>query len=421
MSERSSEDPMAFSDDEAADETWREQEGRKQHYTNGHYDFDELWEDDDEPIPPRGWLLGNTFCRQFLSMLLADGGTGKTALRIAQYLSCATGRKLTNEHVFVRCRVLIICLEDSKDELRRRLRAARLCYNITADEIQGWLRLWTPKGIRLMDLDEKGRLVSGELQQQLHRQIKRHKIDLVGIDPLIKSHGAPENDNKAMDIIAGVLASTAHEYDCATDIVHHMRKGPGAPGNADAGRGASAIKDAARIVDTLTPMTEEEANLFGVGNQERKSLIRLDNAKVNLAPRATDARWFKIIGIDLGNGNEMYPRGDNIQTIEVWTPPDLFFGLSTDKLNAILDEIDRGMDDGGRYSHAPRARKRAAWKVICAHAPEKTEKQARAIITTWVRNEVFILEAYHDTERGEQVTGLRVNPTKRPGQETTIL
>ena len=42
--------------------------------------------DDDAPIPPRGWLLGNAFCRKFVSSLLADGGVGKTALRIAQYL-----------------------------------------------------------------------------------------------------------------------------------------------------------------------------------------------------------------------------------------------------------------------------------------------------------------------------------------------
>jgi hypothetical protein len=25
----------------------------------------DVWEMDDDPIPPRGWLLGNTFCREF--------------------------------------------------------------------------------------------------------------------------------------------------------------------------------------------------------------------------------------------------------------------------------------------------------------------------------------------------------------------
>jgi hypothetical protein len=93
-----------------------------------------LWNagQDDFVIPPRGWLLANRFCRRFLSALLGDGGTGKTALRYAQYLSLATGKSLTGEHVFQRCRVLIVCLEDDRDEVRRRILAAMLRYGITA-------------------------------------------------------------------------------------------------------------------------------------------------------------------------------------------------------------------------------------------------------------------------------------------------
>ena len=35
--------------------------------------------DDDTIPPPRGWLLGTSFCRGFASSLLGDGGVGKTA------------------------------------------------------------------------------------------------------------------------------------------------------------------------------------------------------------------------------------------------------------------------------------------------------------------------------------------------------
>src|SRR3954454_13984233 len=85
----------------------------------------DIWDggEDDYHIPPRGWLLGTVFCRRFLSSLLADGGVGKTATRIAQLISLAIGRSLTGEHVFLRCRVLIISLEDDRDELRRRVYA----------------------------------------------------------------------------------------------------------------------------------------------------------------------------------------------------------------------------------------------------------------------------------------------------------
>jgi hypothetical protein len=59
--------------------------------------------DDLDLPPPRGWLLGNQFCRGFLSSLVAPGAAGKTALRLAQLLSLAIGRNLTGQHVFMRC------------------------------------------------------------------------------------------------------------------------------------------------------------------------------------------------------------------------------------------------------------------------------------------------------------------------------
>jgi AAA domain len=97
--------------------------------------------DDMELPPPRGWLLGNVFARCFLSCLFADGGTGKTALRYAQYLALATGRPITGEHVFQRSRVLIISLEDGQKELRRRILAARLHHKIERPDVKGWLFL----------------------------------------------------------------------------------------------------------------------------------------------------------------------------------------------------------------------------------------------------------------------------------------
>src|ERR1700733_13698491 len=74
--------------------------------------------------PPREWLLGNQFCRRFLSRVLAPGAPGQTALRTLQSLSLATGRPRTGEHVFKRCRVLLLSMEDDDSELRRRLAAA---------------------------------------------------------------------------------------------------------------------------------------------------------------------------------------------------------------------------------------------------------------------------------------------------------
>src|SRR5437763_8953753 len=87
----------------------------------------------------------------------------------------------------------------------------------------------------------------------------------------------------------------------------HVNKGLPDPGNANRGRGASAFKDAGRLVYTLTPMSDDEAKLFDMGEDERRRLVRMDNAKVNIAPRPVGAKWFKLVGVPLGNRTDLYP------------------------------------------------------------------------------------------------------------------
>jgi hypothetical protein len=373
--------------------------------------------DDKEPPPPRGWLFGNIFARRFISMLVAEGGTGKTALRYAQYVSMALGRSLTGEHVFCQCRVLIVSLEDDADELRRRIRAVCLHYNIDLAKLKGWLFLAAPgAGVgKLMVLDAKGRAAPGTLATTLDAVIVARKIDLVALDPFIKSHAVSENDNNAVDQVAQLLADLAHQHDLAVDLSHHVRKGAAEPGNADRGRGASAAKDAARLVYSLTTMTPDEAKAFEIPEAERRSYVRMDSAKVNIAPPMGKATWFKLVGVQLGNGkgNELYPNGDTVQTVEPWSPPETWGDLSTELLNRILDVIDKGMANGSRYSAARSATERAAWKVVLQHAPTKTEKQAREIVNSWVANGVLVEEGYDDPVQRRRRSGVRV--AARPG------
>lgn len=372
--------------------------------------------DDSEPIPPRGWLLGNVFCRQFVSSLIADGGVGKTALRIAQLLSLATGKPLTGDHVFQRCRVLIVSLEDDRDELRRRVRAAMLHHGIGADDVRGWLFLATPGGQhgKLMEEDHKGRPVRAALADTLEQVIVARKIDVVSLDPFVKSHAIDENSNSAIDAVMQTLTDLAAKHNIAPDVPHHVSKGIGDPGNANRGRGASAMKDAARLVYTLNPMSPEEAQALGIGEAERRRLIRMDSGKVNIAPPMDQARWYRLVGVPLDNATSDYPHGDEVQTVEVWTPPDVWDGLSHDLLNRILTDIGAGMPDGNRYSDAPNVTDRAAWRVVVNHAPGKTEDQARQIIKAWAKNGVIVRHDYQNPVTHKTVKGLRVNDAKRP-------
>lgn len=364
------------------------------------------------PPPPRAWLLGNIFARKFMSSLFGDGGVGKTVLRYAQLLSLAINRSLTGEHVFQRCRVLIISLEDDADELRRRILALLLHYGIERAELSGWLYLWAPgaKGGKVMTLDDRGRPTRGQLAESIEELIIELSIDIVSVDPFVKTHSLEENSNSAIDEVAQVLTDLSAKHNIAVDAPHHTSKGTAEPGNADRGRGASAMKDAARLVYTLTPMNSDEAKLFAVTEEDRRFLVRLDSGKVNIAPPARSTRWFRLVGVKLGNATDLYPNGDDVQAIEPWQPPDIWDGLDQ---NAILTVIDKGLDDGSRYTDAPRATDRAAWRVVVEHT-NNTEQAAREIIKTWVQNGVLVIRNYHNPKTRKEATGLFVNAAKRP-------
>ncbi len=371
---------------------------------------------DDYDIPPRGWLMGATFCRGFLGSLLGGGGVAKTTLRIVQALCLATGRELTGEHVFHRSRVLFLSFEDGRDELRRRVRAAMIHHDIKAAELEGWFFLAAPKGLRLAEIVD-GSPQAGELETVLRETVSKLGIDLVILDPFIKTHAVEENSNSGIDFVCSLLVTLATELNIAVDAPHHIRKGAPTAGDADSGRGAGAFKDAGRLVYTLTKMTADEAQALGVAESERRRLVRLDSAKVNIAPPADDATWFKIIGVELGNASAAYPSGDTVQTVGPWIPPDLWRVLNTFISNDILDKLAAGRPDGGRYSDSATAGpERAAWRLVLAAAPGLTEAQCRKVIATWLKSGVLFKDHYRDPAERKTRTGLFVNATKRPGK-----
>lgn len=395
----------------AADAEWTRQPDRGQDNAPGAWQpiVIDIGEDLDD-IPPRAWLLGNTFCREFVSSILAAGATGKTALRIAQLLALASGRPLTSEHIFVRCRVMLVGLEDGIDELRRRVRAAMRHYGVSHADIRGWFYIVSPP-------PEGGLFVAqgaaGPLQTWLHHEIAEKHLDLICLDPLVKLHDAEENDNGAVERVIAALARTAISHLIAVDVPHHVSKGPADPGNADRGRGASSFKDGGRLVYTLTAMSKDEAERFGIALDDLRRYIRLDPGKINLAPSGA-TRWFELIGVRLNNGTELYPNGDEVQVAVPWQPPDTWAELSIEALNAALTEIDAGLPDGRKYSDAPRAKDTAVWRVLQKHCPHKTVQQCRDIVKTWTKNGVLFTEEYINPISREKQNGLRLDPTQRP-------
>jgi len=175
-----------------------------------------------------------------------------------------------------------------------------------------------------------------------------------------------------------------------------------------------------RLAYTLTPMSPEEAKTFNVPEDQRRQYVRLDRAKINLAPSGGPAKWFKLVGVALGNGTDLYPSGDEVQTVEPWNPPDTWAEMDDALLNRILSEIDAGMPDGTFYSAGPKAQTRAAWSVICKFAPQKSEAQAREMIRVWIKNGLLVERDYDNPATRKPAKGLHVDDAKRPGTTCSL-
>ena len=377
---------------------------------------------DPAAIPPRGWLLGVSFARKFISGVVSEGGAGKTAVRYAQYLAAASGRSITKEHVHVRSRVLIACFEDDLAEVQRRIAAAMLHHGVSPNEIRGWLHYCVPRGLKLLATNPRNDhdAIAGELHTELRRVAHALKIDLVSIDPFVKAHGVSENDNNLIDQVCTMLAGLADDLDVAVDLVSHARKGGTNPNDADRDRGASAKRDAGRLMRNLTTMSPEEAQLYQIEERERHTFARLDDAKVNITPHsASGATWFKLIGVPLGNRTETYPNGDEVQTAERWFPPDAFAALDFKTIDEILNRIEAGPYPGGRYSPSPRAVARSAPAVIQEFLPETPDKLAKHIIATWIKSGVLVIQNYVDPKDRHECPGLFIG--KRPGDTWNML
>lgn len=277
-------------------------------------------------IPPRRWLYGRSYIAGFLSMLVAPGGAGKSALAVGEAVAMASGRELLSGEQPVRpLRVWFHNAEDDVTEMRRRLAATLMHFGLTHADLNDNLFFTSGRELKLQ-LARTGRdgpeIVPGVVDVLVERLVA-DKIDVLILDPLGALHTLPENSNEAANLLLGALREVAHRADVALMILHHAGKAAATDmdaAGAGASRGASAFVDAARDVRQLVRMTDKDAARFGIADTDRRDYLRVENGKANLS-RAEGGRWLRLAGVPLGNGMGLWPRGDTIGVAERWTPP----------------------------------------------------------------------------------------------------
>ncbi len=363
-------------------------------------------------IGPREWLYGTRLIRRFVTVTVAPGGTGKSMYAIGVGMCLATGKSFLRDPVFRQVNSWIMNLEDPMEELDRRVAAMMIRHNITREELEGRLFLHSGRDRRLTvaKLTDYGEITYPD-KDSVIAAAEAANIGHIVVDPFVKSHGLEENSNPHMDAAATAWAEIANATGAAIDLIHHTRKG--AVTDVDAARGGKALTDASRVSQTMAPMTSEEAEKLGIPDAKRWQYVRLDDQKANMAPRATDARWFQLEMVQLHNGTEEYPNGDNVAAIAPWDPPTPFEGLTWPMISQVLARIERGPSPEEMWTLTRRGRANERWAGNAfSGIADKSDGQKQAILSQWHKAGVLEECEYHSPKSRKPAVGVVVVTAK---------
>jgi hypothetical protein len=364
-------------------------------------------------IPPRRFIYGHHYVRQFLSTTVAPGGIGKTSLGIVEGLAMTSGKPLLGLRPKGRLRVWYWNGEDPHEELERRFMATAMHYGLTREHLAGYLFVnsgrWMPIVIAQQTRD--GATIAVPVVEAVTRTILENGIDTVIIDPFVASHRVTENDNNAIELVAKAWAGIADETNSAIDLVHHIRKiGGGAEATVEDGRGASALLAAARSARVLNVMKSEEAERAGV--ERPRSYFRVENGKANLAAPIEKADWFKFVSVKLENarpdGEPDQKEDDDVGVVTAWAFPDAFDGVAVADLRA----AQQAVSEGGPWRENNQANDWVGRPIARVLKLDPDNKQAKrkitAMLKVWIDNGMFVRVERKDPKKREMKTFVEV-------------
>lgn len=256
-------------------------------------------------LPDPDYVLP-AFMRGDVGILSAAGGTGKSFWMLQASFQVAVcgycnydlaGASVKHKKPQIGS-VLYVSLEDSKDNVMRRLKSIRTHWksdhesNAFLDEVGSDLFHILPLvGTGAVLIDET-RQATPWLDAVADYASKMNECRLIVIDTLRRSHDCDENDNGAMSAVLRCFESLAKKTNSAVLLIHH--EGKGSLNDSDAGtgasRGASAITDNARWHMRLQRMTKNEAERRGIVSDDvRRKFIRVSNEKANYGEEMAEA------------------------------------------------------------------------------------------------------------------------------------
>jgi len=353
-------------------------------------------------IEPRDWIFGRWILRGEVTTIIATGGIGKSGLLVSCALSMVSEQEILNQSIFGGPKnIWYWNLEDDHVELQRQFTASSLFHKIDPTKLIG--SLYTDSGLEqglcTANEGEEGFQILDPVYDAILEQIKSRNIDVLIIDPFVSSHEISENDNAKMDKVVKRWKKVATDGGCAIVLAHHSRKASGGAKGQETttedSRGASAVRDAARIAMALNRMSESEANNLGVKDgRERRSIFRIDMGKSSRAPLENSV-WYQFHSQQLGNSrSDIF--GDNVGVVAPWSEPDPFEDVTVEHLRTVQKKVAEG-----NYRDDSRSPDWIGYLIaeVTNLNGEEDKQRIKSIYRKWKNNGKFKVEKRPDKSR----------------------
>ena len=351
---------------------------------------------DARSLPPRQFLYGNHYIRQFASVTVAPGGLGKSTLVLAECIAMATGRAILGIKPASMCKVVYFNAEDPRDEIDRRVLAICQHHEIDQAELVGQLFVASGRDQELiLSKGDDGQIIEATFDL-LERYAQAENIDLFALDPLANMTEAPET-NDVFRRLGKRLSQMADRLNCSIELVHHTRKLNGNEATVEDSRGGSALIGAVRAGRALNPMSADEGAKAGL--ESHIDHFRIEAAgKNNLSRSATHSTWFKRVGVMLANGDE-------VASIEPWQWPDAFDGVTPTDALRVHAMVGQSHPAPSYSSQATDWVGKIVAEVLGLDLSDKAhEARCKSIVGSWVKTKVLTLEQVENKAKGRTKT-----------------
>lgn len=189
------------------------------------------------PIPDRKWTVEGWVPKGAVTLLMGDGGTGKSLVAQQLLTCCATGKSFLGLKTEP-CKAFGIFCEDDGPELHRRQDAINRMLDLEFGDLDDlrWVSRVGGDNV-LMTFEANRKAKTTDLYQQIERAIVELGAGIVVIDTAADTFGGNENVRiEVRQFLAGALGGLATKYDVAIVLLAHpsaegMRSGRGDGGS----------------------------------------------------------------------------------------------------------------------------------------------------------------------------------------------